>query len=170
MEFLERQDCFVAAVAVLMRGHRVSHHPSCPARLGRRGWGWVSLFRWWARTGLPSPVCPSVRPSAGACGVSQAVNSRKLPGRHMEGAGWGRARARSQQMCLQGRGAGRRSTNLAFKDICLFTIKAGSRRRADGAVFMRHRRRLEGHLPVAPHTERERGLDFISGPGGGKRN
>lgn len=56
-----------------------------------------------------------------------------------------------------------------FKDICLFTIKTVSQRQPDRAVFMRRRRRLEGCLPIASYTERERGLYFISGPGGGKK-
>lgn len=49
---------------------------------------WVSP--WGAHMGLLSPVRLSISPSLGVCRVSQAVNSRKLPGRHMEGAGWGR--------------------------------------------------------------------------------
>lgn len=34
---------------------------------------------------------------------------------------------------------------------------------------MRRRRRLEGCLPIASYKERERGLYFISGPGGEKK-
>lgn len=54
-----------------------------------------------------------------------------------------------------------------FKDICLFTIKTISQRQPDRAIFMRSRRRLEGCCQLTAYTERERGLYFISGPGGG---
>lgn len=53
----------------------------------------VSLSRWRAGVGLLSPVPLSLH----ACGVSQAVNSRKLPGRHMEGVGWGGCEPRASR-------------------------------------------------------------------------
>lgn len=58
---------------------------------GTPGGSGVRVSLWGASMrGLLSPVLLSVSPSLGACSVSQAVNSRKLPGRHMEGVGWGR--------------------------------------------------------------------------------
>lgn len=56
---------------------------------GTPGGSGVRVSLWGSCLGLPSPVLLSISPSLGACRVSQAVNSRKLPGRHMEGAGWG---------------------------------------------------------------------------------
>lgn len=113
MEFLERQDRFVAG-AVLSRGGAMPP-PCLPPLLLCPTWARGGLQRgtWLAaQVGLGAGVSPvplagvhgAAEPclSVGACGVSQAVNSRKLPGRHIEGAGWGRARAPSQQMCLQG--------------------------------------------------------------------
>lgn len=64
-----------------------------PAQL-HLGTGGLLRDTWWVwgqgvPLGLLSPVHLSISLSLGACRVSQAVNSRKLPGRHMEGAGWG---------------------------------------------------------------------------------
>lgn len=89
--------------------------------------------------------CPSVHQSVPWC--VQGFTSRKFqetPREAHGGSGLGAARALSQQMCLQGRRAGRKNTNLSFKDICLFTIKTISQRQPDRAIFMRRRRRLEG--------------------------
>lgn len=86
---------------------------------------------------------------------------QEAPGR------WG-APALGLQLCPWGRGEEEKPQPVP-KDVRLFTIKAVSQRQPDRAAFTRHSRTLEGLLPIAPHTERERAVYVVSGRGERKK-
>lgn len=107
--------------AVLSQGRRACSYllPSCSAPPGHRGAARGRL----AGLGIPmggthgaAEPCPSVHQSVPWC--VQGFTSRKFqeaPREAHGGSGLGAARALSQQMCLQGRRAGRKNTNLSLK-------------------------------------------------------
>ena len=105
-------------LAAALRGVGGRRAPRRPPLLLLLPWapGWQHR-RLWGR-GVPGLVAgvrgaaeprPSVRPCV------RGFTSRKFQETPREGASRGRARALSQQMCLQGPGAGREGTNLALK-------------------------------------------------------
>lgn len=121
--------------------------------------------------GVLAEVCPQCPPAAPSSPVPPALlelghgclsqKFQEAPGR------WG-APALGLQLCPWGRGEEEKPQPVP-KDVRLFTIKAVSQRQPDRAAFTRHSRTLEGLLPIAPHTERERAVYVVSGRGERKK-
>jgi len=114
-----------------------------------------------------SPVPPAAPSSTGPPALLELGHGclsqkfQEAPGR------WG-APALGRQLCPWGRGEEEKPPPVP-KDVRLFTIKAVSQRQPDRAAFTRHSRTLEGLLPIAPHTERERAVYVVSGRGERKK-
>lgn len=114
-----------------------------------------------------SPVPPAAPSSPGPPALLELGHGclsqkfQEAPGR------WG-APALGLQLCPWGRGEEEKPQPVP-KDVRLFTIKAVSQRQPDRAAFTRHSRTLEGLLPIAPHTERERAVYVVSGRGERKK-
>lgn len=175
MEFAERQDCFLAGAAAecFPAPPSASQHLPAPPSASQSLPAPPALLEPLTSAGsAPGAPCLWVWCVRAPRSRGSGQLSRKFQETPQEAGGGSSQRPQllpRASRCVCRDREREEKHKPVFKDIYLFTIKTVSQRQPDRAVFMRRSLTLEGFLPIASYTERERVACVISGQGEGKK-